>query len=160
MLGTCGGSDDSAHPIHPTLRYTGSGGGTPESSGACFTHLFNMHFRTSSCRHCSGVDLPLRPHRLDLYTTVGQGRRPHTQGWCQDQGAFLRTTRSQVFTPPFYFVPCLARSPGSCPASCGATSPIKDHVILGTTLETTVFPTRLLEATETVLDTFALPHGV
>ena len=89
MLGTCGGSDESALPIHPTLSYMGVRGDTPKSSGAFFTHLFKLHFRTNSCRHCAGAGLPVGSLRLDLYTTVGKGRRPHTQVWCQDQGAFF-----------------------------------------------------------------------
>ena len=110
----------------------GGRGGTPKSPGAFFTHLFKLHLRTSSCRHRDCAGLPSGSLRLGLYTTVGHGRRPHAWGWCQGQGAFLRTTRSRVFTPTTGFVPCVACSSGSRSASCGGTSPIKARVICWT----------------------------
>ena len=86
MLDTCGGSDESALPVHPTLRCMGVRGGTPQITGGFFTHLFKLHLRTSSCRHRDCAGLPSGSLRLGLYTTVGHGRRPHAWGWCQGRG--------------------------------------------------------------------------
>ena len=73
----------------PNIELHGGQGRHPQIIGGFFYALFQFAARTNSCRQCAGADLPLGSCRLDHYTTVGQGRMPHTQGWCQDQGAFF-----------------------------------------------------------------------
>ena len=68
--------------LTPNIEIHGVRGGAQKITGGFFTHLFKLHFRTSSCRHCDCAGLPLGSLRLGLYTTVGQGRRPHAWGWC------------------------------------------------------------------------------
>ena len=133
-------------PPHNIELHGGSGATPPKSSGAFFVHFFKLQFPTNSCRHCSGVDLPLGSIRLDVYTTVGQGGRPHTQGWCQDQGAFFTHYPVSSLHAASGFVLCVACPLGSCSASCGATSPIKARVLWAprtTALKTFAFHTLL-----------------
>ena len=122
---------------HPTLRCMGVRGDTPESSGAFFTHLFMLHIGTTSCRLCVGAHPPSGSLRLTLYTPVGQSHRSRTQGWCQVQGAFLRTTRSRVFMSSAELMSCGACPSGSRSASCCA-SPLAARALLGdgSTLDT------------------------
>ena len=77
-------------PSHtPNIELHGGQGRHLQIIGGFFYAPFQAAFRTIPCRQCAGAGLPSGSLRFDLYTTVGQSRRPHTLGWCQGQGAFF-----------------------------------------------------------------------
>ena len=101
MLDTCGGSDESALPVHPTLRCMGVRGGTPKNHRGLFLRTF------SSC-----ISGPVRVAIVTVlaclqdrfgwaYTRLWVTVAGHMRGvGVKVRGLFLRTTRSRVFTPP------------------------------------------------------------
>ena len=117
-------------PSHtPNIELHGGQGRHLQIIGGFFYAPFQAAFRTKPCRQCAGAGLPSGSLRLDLYTTVGQSRRPHTLGWCQDQGAFFTHYPVSSLDATNSFAPSVACSSGSGSAPCGATSPIKARVI-------------------------------